>query len=137
MTAIAVQPYVLKDATFTVGTDSYEAHVSGVVISPTSSVVTWVGLTPSSAFSDGSTPTWSAVINYAQDWTTANSFAQYLLAHQGETKSVVFEPIAAGGPSFEVDVIIAAGPIGGETNTVQVGTVTLGVVGEPVLVPAA
>ena len=135
MPVISVAPFVLKDAIFSVDIDEYQHHVSGVVFTPTSSVVTWVGITPASAFSDGSTPSWGCQVNYAQDWTTPNSFSQYLLEHAGETKAVVFEPIA-GGPSFTADLIIAAGPIGGETNTVQVGTVTLGVVGEPVLVPA-
>lgn len=134
MVAIAVAPFVLKDAVFTVGTDSYESNVSGVTFTPTSSTVTWVGITPTSAFSDQSTPTWSCVVDYAQDWVTANSFSQYLLANQGLTKVVVFKPqgITTGKPVFTASLIIVAGPIGGTVNTVQVGSVTLGVVGAPV-----
>ena len=137
MPVVTVQPFVLKDALFTVDTDEYQHHVSGVVFSPSSGQVTWVGITPASAFSDSETPSWSCAINYAQDWTTANSFSAYLLAHAGETKSVEFSPLGATGPSFTADLIIVAGPIGGEVNTVQVGTVTLGVVGAPEFVPAA
>ena len=134
MVAIAVAPFVLKDAVFTVGTDSYESNVSSVVFTPTSNTVTWVGLTPSSAFSDTSSPTWECAIGYAQDWKTANSFAQYLMANAGQSKVVVFKPqgITTGSPIFTATLIIAAGPIGGEVNTVQVGSVTLGVVGAPV-----
>ena len=139
MTAIAVQPYVLKNAVLTVDVDDYAAHVSSVVFTPSSSVVTWIGLTPSSAFSDSATPTWVCDIAYAQDWTTADSFSQYLLENQGQTKTVVFKPIGAtvGDPVFTADIIIVAGPIGGEVNTVQVGTVSCGVVGEPELSSAA
>lgn len=137
MAAIAVQPFVLKDALFTVDADEYQAHVSSVVFTPASSAVTWIGLTPSSSFSDASSPTWSCAVGYAQDWTTTNSFARYLHDHQGETKAVVFAPLGGDGPSFEAELIINAGPIGGEVNTVQVGTVTLGVVGAPEYVAAA
>jgi hypothetical protein len=137
MPTITVQPYVLKDAVFSVETDEYQHHVSGVVFTPTSSQITWIGITPASAFSDTATPTWTCVVNYAQDWTTVDSFSQYLLEHQGETKDCTFAPIGATGPSFDATLTIVAGPIGGEVNTVQVGSVTLGVVGEPVLVPAA
>lgn len=134
MAAIAVAPFVLKDAVFTVGTDSYEAHVSAVTFTPSSSTVTWVGITPASAFSDQSTPTWVCQIDYAQDWTTTNSLAQYLLTNQGQTKVVVFKPQgnATGKPIFTATLILVAGPIGGAVNTVQVGSVTCGVVGAPV-----
>lgn len=134
MPAIAVAPFVLKDAIFQVGTDSYEAHVSSVLFTPTYNAVTWVPITPTGAFTDQSSPTWQCAIEYAQDWTTPNSFAQYLIANKGQTKVVVFKPQGSttGKPLFTASLIIVAGPIGGAVNTVQVGTVTLGVVGEPV-----
>ena len=46
----------------------------------------------------------------------------------------MFKPQGAttGKPIITATVIIAPGPIGGAVNTVQVGTVTLGVVGTPV-----
>lgn len=134
MAQVASAPFVLKDAVLSIGTDDYEKHVSGVVIQPAMSVLTWNAITPSGAFSDATSPTWSVTLNYAQDWTTANSLAQYLLTNAGQTKTAIFKPLGAttGDPTFTVTIIIAPGPIGGEANTVQVGTVTMGVVGEPV-----
>ena len=134
MAVIAVSPYVLKDAVFTVATDSYENHVSGVTFTPATTPVTWQGLTPASAFSDASSPVWTCVVSYAQDWKTTNSLAQYLLANAGLQKVVVFKPLGAttGQPIFTATLIIAPGPIGGDVNTVQVGSVTMGVVGAPV-----
>lgn len=134
MATIAVAPFVLKDAVVTVGTDDYQSNLSSVRFEISSGTITWIGLTPSSAFSDVESPTWQCTIAYAQDWKTTNSFAQYLLANNGLTKVMVFKPqgITTGSPIFTASVIISPGPIGGDVNTVQTGEVTLGVVGAPV-----
>lgn len=134
MAQIAVAPFVLKDVIFTVGTDSYEAHVSSVKFTPQLNLVTWKGLTPSSAFSDSTVPVWSCQLTYAQDWTTTNSLAQYLMTNAGQQKAVVFKPqgTLTGKPSFAATVICVPGDIGGDVDTVQVATVTLGVIGAPV-----
>lgn len=134
MAQIAVAPFVLKDVILTIGTDSYEMHCSTAAFNPSSSVLTWQGLTPAAAFSDTTTPSWTCTLNYAQDWETANSLAQYLLANQNTSKVAVFKPRGAttGKPIFTATILIAPGPIGGDVNTVQVGTVTLGVSGAPV-----
>ena len=135
MTIIAALPFVLKDVDLKVGADNYEAHVSGVSFTPSSSSVTWQGLTPTASFTDAGTATWTATLNYAQDWETPNSLASYLLANAGTAKVVVFKPskaIGAGHPIFTATLNIVAGPIGGDVNTVQTASVTCGVVGVPV-----
>jgi hypothetical protein len=134
MTQIAVAPFVLKDAILTIATDSYEMHVSSVSFEPKSDTQTWQGLTPAAAFSDQSTPIWTCKLSYAQDWSTTNSLAQYLLANTGQQKVAVFKPqgTTTGKPIFTATLIMSPGPIGGDVNTVQTGEVTLGVVGAPV-----
>lgn len=134
MPTIAVAPFVLKDVVLTVGTDNYEAHVSSVKFTPQVQVVTWRGLTPSSAFSDTTAPVWQCTLSYVQDWKTPNSLAQYLMANAGQQKTVVFKPqgAATGAPIFTATLILVPGEIGGDVNTVQVASVTCGVVGEPV-----
>lgn len=134
MPQIAIVPFVLKDILLTIGTDNYETNVSTVHFTPSVSTVTWQGLTPASAFTDSTSPTWTCELSYAQDWKTANSLAQYLLTNQGQTKVAVFKPKGSGSGEaiFTASIIIAAGEIGGDVNTVQVGSVTLGVVGAPV-----
>ncbi len=136
MATITIDPIILNDVTLTVGTDDYQAHVSQVEFTPSSSTVTWKGLTPSSVHSFGTTATWTCTLAYAQDWTTANSLSQYLFANEGESVEMTFEP-KAGGPSFTATVIITPGAIGGSVDSVAVATVTLGVSGKPALVPAA
>jgi hypothetical protein len=135
MATIAVQPIVLTDVLLTVGTDTYEAHVSGVTFTPTSPTVTWKGLTPTSVHTFGGTATWTVTLNYAQDWETANSLSIYLMENEGETVSMTFEP-KSGGASFTANVILTPGGIGGDVDTVAVSSVTLGVSGKPVRTPA-
>lgn len=135
MATINVAPFVLKDVLLTVGTDSYEAHVSQVELTPSSSTQTWQGLTPTSVHTDMTTATWTCTLAFAQDWETPNSLSAYLFANEGETKSVVFRPRSGSGPSFEVEVIVTPGAIGGTVNSFATATVTLGVKGKPELVP--
>ena len=135
MTVIAAVPFVLKDVDFKVGTDNYEAHVSEITFTPSTSTVTWQGLTPAAAFSDATTATWVCTMAYAQDWDTVSSLANYLLTNAGTAKVVVFKPSKASGAGhaiFTATLNIVAGPIGGAVNVVQVGSVTCGVVGVPV-----
>jgi len=135
MVAIAVTPLVLKNVTLTIGTDGYEKHVDAVTFTPSASSVTWTGLA-NNTFTDVSTATWVLTLNYAQDWTTVNSLSAYLFANEGLTKAVVFKPTNGSGPSFTADVVVTPGAIGGAVNAYSTASVTLGVNGKPVLVPA-
>lgn len=135
MVAIAVAPFVLKDTTFMVGADNYEAHVSQVEFVPSVSQLQWQGLTPSASFTDSGAPSWSATLSYAQDWTTPNSFSQYLFDHQGETIAAEFVTNDGAG-TWAVDLIIAAGSVGGQVNAYTVATVNLGISGAPTFTPA-
>lgn len=134
MAQIAIVPFVLKDILLTIGTDNYETNVSTVHFVPNVSAVTWQGLTPASSFSDVTNPTWTCELAYAQDWKTVNSLSQYLLTNAGQSKVAVFKPKGAGSGEaiFTATLIIAPGEIGGDVNTVQTGSVTLGVIGAPV-----
>jgi len=134
MAAIAAAPFVLKDVTFQVGTDSYEQHVSSVRFDPQISTVSWKGLSPAANFTDTTAPTWQCTITFAQDWTTANSLSQYLMTNAGTQKVVVFKPVGTttGKPIFTVTLNIAPGSIGGDVDTYATATVTMGCVSAPV-----
>jgi hypothetical protein len=131
---IAVAPFVLKDVQFEVAAHEYKKNVSQVEFQPSTSSVTWQGLSPDASFSDQSAPTWACAISYAQDWTTPDSFSQYLMAHAGEKVPATFKTNNGAG-SFAATLILGPGPIGGTVNSVGVGTVTLGVDGAPVFTP--
>lgn len=134
MAVIPVVPIVLKDVDLKIATHNFEAHVSAVTITPSVETIRWKGLTPAATFSDSSAPEWTAGLDYAQDWVTADSLAKYLFANQGQTVAAVFAPKKGTGlPAWEVDLVIAPGPIGGTVDQYMTGSVTLGVSGQPVL----
>lgn len=136
MVDIAVQPFMMGNASLTFGTDGYEAHVSSATFTPSSSIVTWKGLTPSAVFSFGANATWTLDLELAQDFETADALARYLFENEGTTVTVVFEPVD-GGASVTAEVIITPGAVGGAVDAVATSTVSLGVQGKPVLSPLA
>ena len=136
MAQIEVQPIVLRNCLATIGTDSYEKHVSGVTFTPSSSTVNFNGLNPEAVFTFPTATTWTLTLAYAQDWETPDSLSAYLLEHEGEKVTMTFEP-EAGGAGFTAEVFIAPGAIGGDVNSVATASVTLGVSGKPTLVAAA
>lgn len=135
MASIAVTPIILKNVLLSFAADSYEKHVSSVEFVPSAATVTWKGLHPDSVFTDVSKATWSCNLTFAQDWETANSLSKYLFENEGETVAATFEPVA-GGAGFTATLLITPGSIGGSVDSIAVATVTLGVQGRPVLVPA-
>jgi hypothetical protein len=137
MSIVNISPLVLKDFVLTIGADQFEKNVSSVIFTPSSSVVTWQGGTPEASFTDTGRATWTAAINYAQDWDTANSLSQYLYANEGATVPASFRPRNGVGPSFSASLVVTPGAIGGAVNAVSEASVTLGVQGKPVLVPGA
>jgi hypothetical protein len=138
MARLTVAPFVLKDVVLTLGDaaagDDYAAHVSTVTFVPATSAVTWQGLSPDASFTDSTAPSWSCTLTYAQDWEDPTSLANYLFENAGDRVPATFVPRNGLSPSFTATVILVAGTIGGDVNTVAVATVTLGVVGEPVKV---
>ena len=139
MAKLAVSPLVLKDVLLTIGTgapDDFARHVSSVVLEPSTSSVTWHGLSPDASFSDQTAPVWTCKLSFAQDWTSANSLSKYLLANSGKTMPAVFKPNASATTQVTVScsLILTPGAIGGEVNKVMEATVTLGVSGVPTVV---
>lgn len=132
MAVITPQPFTMKNCTLQVELDNYEKQVSGVKFTPSSTVVKWKGLTPTSSFTDVTTAEWTCDLTFAQDWATAGSLSRYLHEHEGEEIDVVFEPIATG-PSVSATLYVTPGAIGGDVDSVAVATVTLGCKAKPVL----
>jgi hypothetical protein len=138
MANITVNPLYLKDTTFLVAADNYEAALSSVSFTPASSTATWQGLTPAASFTFATTATWTCTLEYAQDWGTTNSLSQYLFANEGKEVVVKFAPQkgTTTAPTFTATVIITPGSVGGAVNSVATASVTLAVKGKPTLAPA-
>lgn len=132
MPAITPTPLFLKDCLVQIGADSYEKAVATVEFVPTSSVETFHGLSPDASYTDVSPATWVCNLTFVQDWTSASSLAQYLMANEGEAVTMTFEPIT-GGATITATVIITPGKIGGSLGGATTSSVTLGVQGRPVV----
>lgn len=126
MAEINVAPKLIKEITITVGTDSFSKHVNNCKYTPSSSKQEWRGGTPDSVFTDQTAATWELALTLIQDWESATSLCNFLLAHAGETAKIVYKPIAGGKVSFESNVIIVAPEIGGAVGTFNESTVTMG-----------
>jgi hypothetical protein len=126
MASIAVVPLVLKDVTITLGANGYEKHVSSVTFTPSSSTISFTGMTPTAVFTDTTAQTWVCELEYVQDWDTTNSLSKYLLANAGTSVTGVFKPRQAGTPTFTATVSIQSGAIGGKVNAYATTKVSLG-----------
>jgi len=140
MAIIAAAPLVLKDSVFAVAADQYQAHVSTVEFVPAAGTVNWKGLTPTAVFTGVTSATWTCNLSFAQDWSTTNSLSKYLFDNEGKTVVVKFLPqtVTTGTtPTWTATVYVTPGSIGGAVDSVAVASVTLAVVGKPVLTTAA
>ncbi|GAB3608590.1 hypothetical protein GCM10027414_07150 [Humibacter ginsengiterrae] len=136
-TVIGVQPLFMNNVSFVVDTDEFAAAISSVTFTPSTKNVTFQGGTPDASFTFPTPATWTADLEFAQDWTTPNSLSFYLYNNAGTTKSVTFLPVA-GGATITATLVIAEGAVGGAIGTaVPTAKVSLGVNGRPVITPAA
>jgi hypothetical protein len=136
MPIIAVTPIIMKDVVLEIELDDFAAAISSAMLTPSASTVVFKGLKNDAVFTDVTSATWTLALTYAQDWVTAGSLSNYLFTNEGEIKDAVLKPQSGIGPSFSVEIIITPGAIGGAVDQTATATVTLGVQGKPVLVPA-
>lgn len=135
MAEIAVTARVFKEFIVEFGADDHGAATASCKFTPNQSVQTWKGGKPSAVFTDMGAPTWTCEMKLAQDWTGATSLVKFLLSNAGTEQAFEFTPVD-GGPSFTATLVIAAPQIGGDIDAWGETTVTHGVQGAPVLVPA-
>jgi hypothetical protein len=134
-TVALTNPLFMKDVSLVIGptATSYEfrAAIESVAFTPSTSIETWVGL-GGVTLTDTPPETWVCDITFVQDWETANSLSQYLLANKGTTVDVVFKPKNAGAKTVTAKITLTPGPIGGGVGLAK-ATVSLGVQGVPVV----
>ena len=128
-TVIAIKPSVPKDWDIIIATSNHKMAVNKCELMPSTSSTTWTG-GGANSHTDQTTPTWVVNVDYAQDWETVGSFAQYLFDNAGQTVDLEFRP-KSGGIGFKASVIITPGAIGGAINSYMTASVSLGVTGKP------
>jgi hypothetical protein len=133
MTTVPIVPLVLKNVLMSIGADNYEKALDQVTFTPSASSIEWTGLALNPVV-DTSTATWTATLEYAQDWDTTTSLSRYLFNNEGVTAAASFSPRNGSGPAFTTSLVITPGAIGGGVNAFAVTSVTLGCTGKPLLV---
>lgn len=129
MASIAPAPIIMNNAILKIGTDNYEKAVSSAKLVPNTPMGKFQGIDGTWTIKAG-TPSWELQLEFAQDWTTANSLSQYLATNAGLTKSIELTP-ETGGAKKTVTVTIIAGSVGGAGGTTTLDSVTLSVNGQP------
>lgn len=131
-------PYSLKTATLQLDADNFEAAVSDVTFTPSTSTANWTGIA-GNKITDVGLADWSVSLGFAQD-LEPGSLLRYLHDHEGEQVAAVFVPVTATGQpgegvQIEATLILSAGAIGGTAGaSIATSTATLGVVGKPAFV---
>lgn len=125
------RPYVMKDATFTVASDDYTAHISEVRFTPSTQTATWRGI-GGNVVKDQSLAEWSCVTGIIQD-ADKDGFHRYLLENEGQIKDVLFVPVA-GGDEISAQLVLTAPEIGGTADAFATASVTHSVNGKPTYV---
>lgn len=139
MAQIALKPFVLRDCILSIKDGStvigeFEAHVSRVEFTSTTPVQVFKGLTPTAVFQDVGAPEWTCNLDFAQDFETTNSLANYTLANPGKQVTAEFTPKkGTGAKKVTATVTLLPGNIGGTQGAFATSTVSLPVTGQPVL----
>lgn len=121
--AVALEAMTEFEIILGAGTDDYAKHVASCRFVPNGGTeVRWKGGTPTAKFAHRTLSDWTCEMRVAQDYT-ATGLARYLLNNEGETVACTFTP-TAGGPTFEVDLVLSAAEIGGEIDAYGEATVT-------------
>lgn len=130
--AAALQPFTEFEVILGAGTDDYAKHIASCRLVPNGgSEQRWKGGTPSAKFAHRTLSDWTCEMRVAQDFT-ATGLARYLLTNEGETVAASFTP-TAGGPTFEVDLVLSAPEIGGAIDSYGEATVTHTCVDKPTI----
>ncbi len=131
-------PQILKNITFTLGGADYSLDVLDVAVVPTPGATQSVLTLDGTAHSSVATETWSLDIRCVIDWDTVRpGLASYLLTNKGNTVAFIFRDtdatISTTKPAMTGSVVLQPIPYGGTGNTYAEATVSLPLVGLPVV----
>lgn len=119
--------------TVSIGVDEYTTAIESCILDP-KTPVTVINDVGGGVNAVAGVPVWTAVLAILQDLITASSLSQYLIANAGQVKTLAYRPQAGtGAKTFTVSVLIVPGAIGGAGGALAKASVTLQVIGQPVI----
>jgi hypothetical protein len=132
---MAFNPLFMNNVSLLIDGDEVADAVSNVTLTPTSTALTFTGVSGTTTQSSGST-TWAASVTFAQDWQNVDSLSRTLFNRAGETVTIVFTPNSdEATDKVTVQATLVHGAIGGGVNATAETTVVLPISGKPVLTP--
>ena len=132
MTVIAPVINSMGAATLKIGSNNFEAAVSKAVLTPTTTISKFKGINGSTTRS-ATLPEWTLSLDFPQDFATATSLSNLLLNSTGTVVVADLYPIV-GGPGYRQSILLVPGDIGGTVDATASASVTLEVIGQPVLI---
>ena len=129
MVAVGVTPIQMKNATLTFAGDDYAAAVSSVEFTPSPQWILAQDIFGRRRRAVLASVSWVCRLGLLQD-VDAASLHRYMLAHAGESKTVVFAPVS-GGVAYTATVTLAPGAIGGTAAEMLAADVDLPVTDGP------
>lgn len=129
---VELHPIHMKNAVLTVESDDFSDSVGEVTFVPSASTVPLLGWNGVPFAHSVASVMWVVTLAFAQD-IQSGSLSRLAMDHYGETREVVFTPVA-GGVSITASVMLLPGALGGLPGQTLSATVTLPVVGEPTVV---
>lgn len=128
-------PYAMKQSKITFGADDYTDAVSQAEFQPSTSTGSWGGI-GGRTVTQVSNATWALVLGLAQD-DDPDGLLTYLFENEGDTVTVLLEPVE-GGTGWSCPVTISPANVGGSAgSSIAVSTVTLACAEKPTRIPAA
>lgn len=138
-TTVELQPRVLRNVDLIFGDEltgnDFKHHTNVCQITPRQQVVAVTGL-GGKTFRSVALPDWSLDLAVAGN-EAGTSLAEYLRTQEGEMIPVLFRPASGTGPSFTVNVLVVAVPIGGTGGAEDRYPVSLPCDGPPMRAEAA
>lgn len=132
MTVISPVINSMGNATLKIGANNFEASVSKAVLTPTVTVSKFKGINGATTRS-ATLPEWTLAFDFPQDFATATSLSNLLMAGTGTIVVADLYPVL-GGPGYRQSVLLTPGEIGGAVDATATSSVTLEVIGQPVLI---
>lgn len=137
-----VRALYMRESDLLLGTGAaavdFAIQATGITLTPDQGLERLNTLKKAGKFVDMPDPEWSLEINFAVMMTTTageTSLFDYLLEHNTEEVDCIYRP-ESGGDGYSFRVKLATAGIGGDQGAFATQSVTLGVIGQPVKVPA-
>lgn len=126
--------HVRKTIVLTLDGTPYECEITGATLTPSADTQTTAVLCPDGSASDTGPVSWTLDVDYLVDYNAGSLFRLFAQNH-GAVAAFSYEPDPTNAPgvTWDGDVRLIAGPGGGAAGAWESGSVSLPIIGQPVI----